>query len=111
MDKFSFLCNKVPGFAVNGSQVKVITEPSEFYDHLCSMSKGAKKRIVLASLYLGTGPKETHLTKCIEDNLSRHEDLKVKILLDYCRGNRLVNGKSSSTMLKHIVQRHPVSLD
>lgn len=107
MDRFSFVCNEAPGFAVNGDKVKVITEPSEFYEELCQRAKTAKKRVVLASLYLGTGEKEQRLLNSIEESLQT-SDVRVKVLLDFSRGNRLVKGSSSCTMLKPLLQKYQV---
>jgi len=116
------LSAEAPGFAVKGEQVEVMTEPDEFYQRLCRGVKEAKKRVVLASLYLGTGPKEAHLLDCLEECLSMTSsqkkeeedisDVRVKILLDYSRGNRLVkDNKSSATMLKPIIQKYPGNVE
>ena len=69
--------------------------------------QAARKRIVLASLYLGTGPKEERLLECVEESLKDGSGVEVKVLLDYSRGNRLAKGKSSKTMLAPLVQKYP----
>ena len=69
--------------------------------------QAARKRIVLASLYLGTGPKEERLLECVEESLTDGSGVEVKVLLDYSRGNRLAKGKSSKTMLAPLVQKYP----
>ena len=51
----------------------------------------------MSALYLGTGEREKRLVRAIDENLT--ENLKVKILLDYCRGTRVVDGESSCTVL------------
>ena len=107
-ERFSYVCDEAPGFAVNGDKVKVITEPTDFYEELCQRAKTAKKRVVLASLYLGTGEKEQRLLNSIEESLQNSSDVRVKFLLDYSRGNRLVKGASSCTMLKPLLQKHQV---
>ena len=54
----------------------------------------------MSALYLGTGEREKRLVRAIRDNLTEnHLELKVKILLDYCRGTRVVDGESSCTVL------------
>ena len=54
----------------------------------------------MSALYLGTGEREKRLVRAIKDNLTEnHSELKVKILLDFCRGTRIVNGESSCTVL------------
>ncbi|GAB1297121.1 CDP-diacylglycerol--glycerol-3-phosphate 3-phosphatidyltransferase, mitochondrial [Apodemus speciosus] len=56
--------------------------------------KIAKRRVVMASLYLGTGPLEQELVDCLESSLEKSlqakfpSDLKVSILLDFTRGSR-----------------------
>ncbi|XP_054831966.1 CDP-diacylglycerol--glycerol-3-phosphate 3-phosphatidyltransferase, mitochondrial isoform X2 [Eublepharis macularius] len=73
--------------------------------------KAAKKRVVLASLYLGTGPLEQELVDCIETALERSlqacdpSSLSVSILLDFTRGSR--GQKNSRTMLLPILRRFP----
>ena len=55
--------------------------------------KTAKRRVVMASLYLGTGPLEQDLVDCMQEALQRsrevdNSDLQVSILLDFTRGSR-----------------------
>ncbi|XP_062859071.1 CDP-diacylglycerol--glycerol-3-phosphate 3-phosphatidyltransferase, mitochondrial isoform X1 [Trichomycterus rosablanca] len=70
----------------------------------------AKSRVVMASLYLGTGQLEQDLVDCVEEALERSQedtgsDFKVSVLLDYTRGSR---GKNNSrTMLLPLLQRFP----
>lgn len=104
MDTLSFLGPEAPGFGLKGSQIKVLTEPSEFFHELCSGASNASKRIVVAALYLGTGDKADTFVKAMEKSLGQNKgQMKVNVLLDYCRGNRNVNGKSSCSMLQHLV--------
>ena len=109
-ERFSCVCDEAPGFAVKGDKVKVITEPTDFYEELCQRVKTAETRVVLASLYLGTGEKEQHLLNSIEESLQKSNgDVRVKFLLDYSRANRLdVKGASSCTMLKPLLQKYQV---
>ncbi|MGH0121562.1 UNVERIFIED_CONTAM: hypothetical protein FKN15_040689 [Acipenser sinensis] len=73
--------------------------------------KTAKRRVVMASLYLGTGPLEQELVDCLQEALERSReermapDLKVSILLDYTRGSR--GKKNSRSMLLPLLQRFP----
>lgn len=43
----------LPTFRAKGTDIKVLYEPSEFYQFLLGRIKRAKKRIFLASLYIG----------------------------------------------------------
>ncbi|MEQ2208566.1 CDP-diacylglycerol--glycerol-3-phosphate 3-phosphatidyltransferase, partial [Xenoophorus captivus] len=69
----------------------------------------AQRRVVMASLYLGTGQLEQELVDCMEEALqhskenSRSPDLKVSVLLDYTRGSR--GQINSRTMLLPLLQR------
>lgn len=45
-------------------QVSILHKPEEFYQTLLDRCKKAQKRIMLASLYLGTGPLEKELVCC-----------------------------------------------
>ncbi|KAB0399607.1 hypothetical protein E2I00_002255, partial [Balaenoptera physalus] len=73
--------------------------------------KVAKRRVVMASLYLGTGPLEQELVDCLESTLEKSlqakfpSDLRVSILLDFTRGSR--GRKNSRTMLLPLLQRFP----
>ena len=53
MDTLAFLGDLAPAFAVRGCQVKILTEPSQFYKELCTRAQHSKVRISMAALYLG----------------------------------------------------------
>ena len=64
----------------------------------------------MSALYLGTGEREKRLVRAISENLTEnHPELKVKILLDYCRGTRVVNGESSCTVLGKLLANKKVT--
>jgi len=96
---FKFLSDELPGFRVHGSQIKVIQEPEHFYQELINRISSSKSRIVMAALYLGTGKMEQKLVERIGKSLEMQEDLRVKILLDWCRGTRLIDDESSASVL------------
>ncbi|ELU09495.1 hypothetical protein CAPTEDRAFT_115742 [Capitella teleta] len=78
-----------PGFRIHGSQVEFLHEPADFYSNLLEQIKKAERRIVIASLYLGTGRMEQKLVDTISETLAQRSlPLKVDILLDYTRGQR-----------------------
>ena len=60
METLAFLADSAPGFAVRGCQVKVLTEPSDFFQELCQRAEKSQERIAMAALYLGTGEKAKH---------------------------------------------------
>lgn len=95
-----------PCFALDGKKITVIHEPSIFYKTVVEKCRTAKRRITLASLYLGTGHLEEQLVAAIGESLRRSGDqLKVKVLLDYTRGSR---GKHNSChMLLPLLAQYP----
>ncbi|XP_024217364.1 CDP-diacylglycerol--glycerol-3-phosphate 3-phosphatidyltransferase, mitochondrial isoform X2 [Halyomorpha halys] len=101
-NNFSWLQNVAPTFSLHGEQVSILHKPEEFYQTLLDRCKKAQKRIMLASLYLGTGPLEKELVHAIESQMDQIKNLKVNILLDANRGSR---GKENSrTMLMPLVK-------
>ncbi|XP_070846359.1 CDP-diacylglycerol--glycerol-3-phosphate 3-phosphatidyltransferase, mitochondrial isoform X2 [Chaetodon trifascialis] len=107
--RFRWIAEHVPAFRVPGAHIHVLTSPDQFYQAMKARIKTAKRRVVMASLYLGTGQLEQELVDCMEEALqrsqgnSRDSDLKVSILLDYTRGSR--GQINSRTMLLPLLQR------
>lgn len=93
LDNFNFLFESAPCFSVSGSNVRIISEPKDFYETLLHHAGAATKRISLSSLYLGIGKLENDLLKAIQSNLNSNKELNVNILLDFTRGTR---GKQNS---------------
>lgn len=74
------------------------------YKILMSKAASAKKRVTLASLYIGTGVLENDVIKALENNLkSSSSQPKVRILLDASRGSR--GNNNSRTLLLPLVQK------
>ncbi|XP_031210781.1 CDP-diacylglycerol--glycerol-3-phosphate 3-phosphatidyltransferase, mitochondrial isoform X3 [Mastomys coucha] len=122
--RFQWIRNLVPEFGVSSSHVRVLSSPAEFFELMKGQIKIAKRRVVMASLYLGTGPLEQELVDCLESSLEKSlqakfpSDLRVSILLDFTRGSRGVSyrcflcpphsgRKNSRTMLLPLLQRFP----
>ncbi|KAM4624023.1 CDP-diacylglycerol--glycerol-3-phosphate 3-phosphatidyltransferase, mitochondrial isoform 1-T2 [Polymixia lowei] len=107
--RFQWMAEHVPAFRVPGAHIHILTSPDQFYQVMKARIKTAKRRVVMASLYLGTGPLEQDLVDCMEEALERSQedgsapDLKVSILLDYTRGSR--GQVNSRTMLLPLLQR------
>lgn len=101
----SVLGQTSPAFAVKGSQVKVLSEPSEFYQELCQRAERSRQRIAIAALYLGTGDMAKSLVDCVRRSLkSTGGHTRTIFLLDYCRGNRLdVKGQTSCSILAPLI--------
>ncbi len=99
-----------PGFGVSASQVKVLTEPSQYYDKLVSLVQGAERRISIASLYLGTGDKSENLVNVVKKRLhEKNGDVQLRVVLDHSRGTRLSSGQTSCSMLLPLVQDYKVN--
>uniref|UniRef100_A0A8C3AUK9 CDP-diacylglycerol--glycerol-3-phosphate 3-phosphatidyltransferase n=1 Tax=Cyclopterus lumpus TaxID=8103 RepID=A0A8C3AUK9_CYCLU len=101
---FQWMAEHVPAFRVPGTHIHILTSPDQFLPH-----DEGQRRVVMASLYLGTGQLEQELVDCMEEALRRSQensddpDLKVTILLDYTRGSR--GQTNSRTMLLPLLQR------
>ncbi|KPP61355.1 CDP-diacylglycerol--glycerol-3-phosphate 3-phosphatidyltransferase, mitochondrial-like, partial [Scleropages formosus] len=109
--RFRWMAELAPVFQVPGACVRVLRSPDEFYQVMKARVKTARRRVVMASLYLGTGPLEQDLVDCLQEALERSQsvddphDLTVSILLDYTRGSR---GKQNSrTMLLPLLRCFP----
>nr|XP_046232196.1 CDP-diacylglycerol--glycerol-3-phosphate 3-phosphatidyltransferase, mitochondrial isoform X1 [Scatophagus argus] len=106
---FRWMAEHVPAFRVPGTHIHILTSPDQFYQAMKARIKTARRRVVMASLYLGTGQLEKELVDCMEEALQRSQangqapELKVSILLDYTRGSR--GQVNSRTMLLPLLQR------
>ena len=85
---FERLLLTAQSFPVYSNKVTFIYHPKDFYEILLDKTSYARSRILLSSLYLGTGNLERNLIQKIETNLKNNKNLKVNILLDYTRGTR-----------------------
>ncbi|XP_055385153.1 CDP-diacylglycerol--glycerol-3-phosphate 3-phosphatidyltransferase, mitochondrial [Condylostylus longicornis] len=103
LESLTWLLSYSPCFPVNGDQIKIISEPNVFYDTIIEKSALAKRRIVLASLYMGTGHLEKAFVQTIHQNLSKNQNLKVNVLLDFTRGTR--GEQNSKSMLLPLIQQ------
>ncbi|KAM9716726.1 CDP-diacylglycerol--glycerol-3-phosphate 3-phosphatidyltransferase, mitochondrial [Menidia menidia] len=107
--RFRWMADQVPAFRVPGNHVHILSSPDQFYQVMKARIRTAQKRVVMASLYLGTGQLEQELVDCMEEALLRSKesgcspDLKVSVLLDYTRGSR--GRVNSRTMLLPLLRR------
>ncbi|XP_053688244.1 CDP-diacylglycerol--glycerol-3-phosphate 3-phosphatidyltransferase, mitochondrial isoform X2 [Sabethes cyaneus] len=91
-----------PCFPLSGNQINIIYEPDNFYNTLVTQCANAKRRIMLASLYLGIGQLENRLVDAIQESMRRNVQLKVDVLLDFSRGTR--GEKNSKSLLMPLIQ-------
>lgn len=106
---FSWICSTAPSFPIKAHNIKILSKPDEFYQMLLHKSSTAQNRIVVSSLYLGTG----HLEKALIESI-RHRmvdlqgHLKVTFLLDHCRGSR--GNMNSRSMVAPLLEEQPDSV-
>ncbi|KAI1263602.1 hypothetical protein F5Y18DRAFT_418237 [Xylariaceae sp. FL1019] len=95
-----------PSFKIDGSQIQIMTSPSDFYETLKSKIRHAKKRIFLSTLYIGKSEKEL-LIKCkittLQEALRNNPELKLSILTDALRGTREAPDPSCASLLAPLI--------
>ncbi|XP_014777063.1 CDP-diacylglycerol--glycerol-3-phosphate 3-phosphatidyltransferase, mitochondrial isoform X1 [Octopus bimaculoides] len=109
-DRFSWIGSNIPCFKLSGKQVNVLTEPTQFFETLKLKARKSRKRIIMASLYLGTGTLEQELVDslneaCRQSLAEGNKDFDVHILLDYTRGRR--GSENSCTILQPVLSAYP----
>ncbi|XP_055530630.1 CDP-diacylglycerol--glycerol-3-phosphate 3-phosphatidyltransferase, mitochondrial isoform X2 [Wyeomyia smithii] len=102
LDSLNWLYTVSPCFPLSGNQVDIIYDPDTFYNILVSKCATAKRRIMLASLYLGVGKLENRLVDVIHDSMRENLQLKVDVLLDFSRGTR--GEKNSKSLLMPLLR-------
>lgn len=95
--KLSFLNTKV---YLRKGEIEILSNPSEFYSTLKDKISGAKKRVFMASLYLGKS--ESELISCISDSLRKNGNLKVYFMVDGLRGTRETPNQCSASLLAQL---------
>jgi phosphatidylserine/phosphatidylglycerophosphate/cardiolipin synthase-like enzyme len=94
----SWLSSECRAFPVSSADVRVLSSPAEFYSTLLDLAGKAERRVVLSSLYLGTGPHEQALVAALQQRMQQRPELKVDVMLDYLRGTRLVGEEQLSSV-------------
>ncbi|KAG6454485.1 LOW QUALITY PROTEIN: CDP-diacylglycerol--glycerol-3-phosphate 3-phosphatidyltransferase, mitochondrial [Manduca sexta] len=98
---FNWIYKLAPCFPINASKINIINDPKKFYDTLYNRFCNAKRRISIASLYIGTGSLEKELINVTKSNVLSKNDLRLNVLLDNQRGTRGV--ENSVTLLKELI--------
>jgi CDP-diacylglycerol--glycerol-3-phosphate 3-phosphatidyltransferase len=78
-------------FYLSAACVTPLSSPTEFYDALLRAVVTSEQRLTLASLYIGTGPREKALVEAIRRRLEDVPALRVHGQFDYSRSLRLVH--------------------
>ena len=93
---------RLPVFAAK--RVRILGSPEEFYAELKARIRTARRRVSLASLYIGTGDLERELVSALEVAVTEHPGLKVNIVVDRNRGTRPDReGNSTATLCASLV--------
>ncbi|KAI5719631.1 hypothetical protein M8J76_012779 [Diaphorina citri] len=92
-----------PVFPARSDQIRLLSQPNEFYSELIQHIQNAKSRIIITSLYMGTGSLEQKLVHTLQDTLTNNKAVNVRILLDANRGTR--GDVNSKTLLSPIVKQ------
>lgn len=100
---FEWIANTTPCFPVIANNIRILTQPDQFYNFLLHGCQQAKSRVTLASLYFGVGHLEEKIVHTLINNESFKESkLNINILLDYARGSR--SDINSRTLLLPLLQ-------
>jgi len=99
--------------AVDASKVSVLDSPTEFYETLIGQIERSRRRVTLASLYLGTGEKEQRLVRALDTRMAALPELRATVLLDHNRGLRRGRGgePSSADMFAPLKREHGAAAD
>ena len=101
---FQQLDSIAPRFVLNKGDIQILTHPVEFYESLKEKITNSKSRVFLSSLYFGKSQHE--LVECIDNAMSKNEDLQVFILIDSLRGTREApKHASSASILVPLVEK------
>lgn len=100
---WDFVSKFAPVFPARSDQIRLLSQPSEFYLELIQRIQNAQSRVILTSLYMGTGPLEEKLVNTLKNTLTDNEKVNVRILLDANRGTR--GPVNSRTLLSPIVKQ------
>ncbi|BGP12216.1 hypothetical protein JCM10213_007472 [Rhodosporidiobolus nylandii] len=100
----------LPAFQTRGEKhVKVLYQPRQFYRTLLEKIRGAKRRIFLASLYVGK--EEVELIQTLHTALRSNPSLRLTLLVDYLRSTREHPHPSSASLLASLAASFPSQVD
>ena len=74
---------------VDANCVATLSGPVEFYQYLLRATASSQRRIVLASLYIGSGAMETSLLEAVAAACKRRPALRATLLVDALRAQRV----------------------
>jgi CDP-diacylglycerol--glycerol-3-phosphate 3-phosphatidyltransferase len=90
-----------PSFDINGSQIRILQSPTEFYETLKDKIRNAESRIFLSTLYIGRS--EQDFISTLQETLRKKPNVKLSILTDALRGTREAPNPSCASLLAPLV--------
>jgi len=90
---------------VGKGQLRILQEPRQFYQALLDGIRGAKRRVFLSTLYVGS--EEEELVRVLGECVRRNDRLEVSILVDALRGTREAPRPSCASLLSRLAHEHP----
>lgn len=108
---FRSLASHARVFPLRSDCVSLLASPAAFYAQLLANVRVAERRITLSSLYLGTGSLERALVVAIAQRLRERPALRVRIVLDFSRGQRGGQDRSSVSVLKALLDEFPGNVE
>ncbi|CEP61736.1 CDP-diacylglycerol--glycerol-3-phosphate 3-phosphatidyltransferase LALA0_S03e09736g [Lachancea lanzarotensis] len=96
-------------FYFKKGEIEILPTPASFYETLKDKICSAKRRIFIASLYIGTSQEE--LIACISKALDHNDNLRVYFLVDGLRGTREAPNACSASLLSKLVKEHQGRVD
>jgi CDP-diacylglycerol---glycerol-3-phosphate 3-phosphatidyltransferase len=95
---------RLPVYRVAGT--RLLREPRAFYNELIMQTRCSKKKISLASLYIGTGSNEQYLIHELHKAVRRNPELQLNVIVDKNRGTRRSSdGTSTATICGKFYER------
>ena len=84
----SLAAHGLPRFSVPAVAVRLMHTPTELHDELLRSALGARRRVRIASLYLGSGPLETSVVEAVTTSQMANPNRQLSLLVDYHRARR-----------------------
>ncbi|ORY90148.1 hypothetical protein BCR35DRAFT_287375 [Leucosporidium creatinivorum] len=100
---------QLPHFRTRAEDVRVLNEPSQFYKTLIERISQAKRRIFIASLYIGK--EETELIAALHSALKRNPSLELIFVVDYLRSTREIPKPTSASLIASLAAAFPNQVD
>ncbi|KAG0151993.1 hypothetical protein CROQUDRAFT_71298 [Cronartium quercuum f. sp. fusiforme G11] len=99
------LAQQLPCFSARQQDFEIIRHPVNFYQALLTLIRQARRRIFIASLYVG---KEEHeLLNALYQSLKSNHTLRLTIVVDYLRSTREDPKPSSASLLATLKANFP----